>query len=136
MTRFPYIQMGSDHTSLTPRLSLDLRLNAQSVSIVALVDTGSTIKVIPYDVGVALGAVWEEQTISVRLAGNLSLVEARGLAVTGYLPQVISDPFELVFAWTLSPQAPILLGQINFFMMFNVCFYRSQAYFEVSPKEI
>ena len=29
---------------------------------------------------------------------------------------------------------PIILGQLNFFMEFDVCFYGSQLAFELSPK--
>ncbi len=36
-----------------------------------------------------------------------------------------------MFAWADSNDVPVLLGQTNFFMEFNVCFYRSQNYFEV-----
>jgi hypothetical protein len=134
LTRFPYIQMGADQTSLSPRLPIELRLNNQSVQVQALLDTGSTVNVIPYTVGTALGAVWENQRSQVRLAGNLSQVEARGLLVTGYLPEVTQEPFELVFAWASSPHVPILLGQINFFATFNVCFYRAEAAFEISAR--
>jgi hypothetical protein len=28
----------------------------------------------------------------------------------------------------------MILGQVNFFMEFDVCFFRSQAAFEVTPK--
>ena len=43
-------------------------------------------------------------------------------------------PVQLVFAWTQAPQVPLILGQVNFFMEFDVCFYRSQLDFSVSPK--
>ncbi|WP_333319282.1 hypothetical protein [Microcoleus sp. B4-C1] len=97
-----------------------------------LLDTGSSLNVLPYHVGLALGAVWEEQTLSIPLAGNLAPVEARGLAVVGQ----ISDfpPVRLAFAWAKSNEPPIILGQLNFFMEFDVCFYRSQLAFEVCPK--
>ncbi|GGA00628.1 hypothetical protein [Okeania sp. KiyG1] len=86
----------------------------------------------PYHVGLALGAVWEEQRLSISLAGNLAPVEARGLVVVGK----ISDfpPVRLAFAWAKSNDPPIILGQLNFFMEFDVCFYRSQLAFEVCPK--
>ncbi|MEG4372333.1 hypothetical protein QUB29_23050 [Microcoleus sp. B4b_D2] len=97
-----------------------------------LLDTGSSLNVLPYHVGLALGSVWEEQTLSIPLAGNLAPVEARGLAVVGK----ISDfpPVRLAFAWAKSNDPPIILGQLNFFMEFDVCFYRSQLAFEVCPK--
>ena len=36
-----------------------------------------------------------------------------------------------MFAWVDSDSVPVLLGQIDFLMQFNVCFYRSQGYFDV-----
>lgn len=43
-------------------------------------------------------------------------------------------PARLAFAWTKSTQVPVILGQVNFFMEFDVCFYRSQLAFDVRPK--
>ena len=52
-------------------------------------------------------------------------------AEIGNFPQT-----ELVFAWTLSPNAPLILGQTNFFLEFDICFYRSKSEFEIKPKQI
>jgi len=38
-----------------PRLPLILRNNDQSIEIVGLVDSGATVNVLPYDIGVQLG---------------------------------------------------------------------------------
>jgi len=56
-----------------------------------------------------------------------------------YLPittgKVASFPaVELAFAWTQAATVPLILGQINFFLEFDVCFFRSQSAFEVQPK--
>ena len=61
-----------------PQLPLSLTYRGSSVEVSALLDTGASVNVLPYNVGIQLGAVWEEQTISVTLAGNLASVEARG----------------------------------------------------------
>jgi hypothetical protein len=87
---------------------------------------------LPYSIGIQLGAVWEEQRTSVILAGNLAPVEARGLLVSARIGDF--DPVRLVFAWSLSDDVPLLLGRMNFFLEFDVCFYRSQLVFEVRPK--
>lgn len=34
----------------------------------------------------------------------------------------------------LSDDTPLLLGRMNFFLEFDVCFYRSQLAFEIRPK--
>jgi hypothetical protein len=65
-----------------PQLPLSLTYQRSSVEVSALLDTGASVNVLPYSVGVQLGAVWEEQTTSVTLAGNLASVEARGLLVS------------------------------------------------------
>lgn len=41
---------------------------------------------------------------------------------------------ELAFAWTRDRNAPLVLGQMNFFLEFNVCFYCADLVFEISPK--
>jgi hypothetical protein len=114
-----------------PQLPLSLTYRGSSVEVSALLDTGASVNVLPYGVGVQLGAIWEEQTTSVILAGNLGSVEARGLLVSAQIGDF--DPVRLVFAWSLSDEAPLLLGRMNFFLEFDVCFYRSQLAFEVRP---
>lgn len=37
----------------------------------------------------------------------------------------------LAFAWSKSDSMPVILGQMNFFMEFDICFYRSQLEFEI-----
>jgi hypothetical protein len=66
------------------------------------------------------------------VTGSLARLPARGVIVSG---QVASLPLvELAFAWTQSTAVPMILGQVNFFMEFDVCFFRLQAAFEVTPK--
>ena len=114
-----------------PQLPLSLTYRGSSIEVSALLDTGASVNVLPYNVGVQLGASWEEQTTSVILAGNLASVEARGLLVSAQISDF--DPVRLVFAWSLSDDAPLLLGRMNFFLEFDVCFYRSRLVFEVRP---
>jgi hypothetical protein len=115
-----------------PQLPLILMYRNSSVDVLALLDTGASVNVLPYSIGVQLGAVWEEQTTSVILAGNLASVEARGLLVSAQIGNFA--PVRLVFAWSRSDDAPLLLGRMNFFLEFDVCFYRSQLIFELSVK--
>ena len=97
-----------------------------------LLDTGSTVNVLTYPLGLQLGFVWEQQLTQVHLTGSLARLPARGVIVSG---QVASfPPVELAFAWTQATDVPMILGQVNFFMEFDVCFFRSQAAFEVNPK--
>jgi hypothetical protein len=71
----------------------------------------------------------------VALSGSLGRFDARALIVHATHPQLpLADPVRLVFAWTRSESAPVILGQVNFFMEFDVCFHRSQDMFEMRPK--
>lgn len=67
-----------------------------------------------------------------QLAGNLAPVEARGLVISAQVGGF--TPIRLVFAWSMKDDVPLLLGRMNFFLKFDVCFYRSQRTFELRPK--
>jgi hypothetical protein len=118
---------------IMPYLPLILTLGSRSVEVMALLDTGASVNVLPYEIGVQLGAVWENQTVSIPLSGNLVRSEARGLVVSGGIAQF--SPVLLAFAWSESKDIPVILGHMNFFAEFNVCFYRHELAFEVCPRE-
>ena len=116
-----------------PKLPLTLTYRNSSIDVSGLLDTGASVNVLPYSVGIQLGAIWEEQTTSVILAGNLAPVEARGLLVSAQIGSF--EPVRLVFAWCLSDDVPLLLGRMNFFLEFDVCFYRADLAFEVHSRK-
>ena len=115
-----------------PQLPLSLSYRESAIEVIALLDTGASVNVLPYSVGVQLGAIWDEQTTFVTLAGNLATIEARGLLISTQISDF--SPVRLVFAWSLSDDVPLLLGRMNFFLEFDVCFYRSRLMFEIRPK--
>lgn len=80
----------------------------------------------------SLAIFWERQTATLDLTGNLAQYEARVIVVQAVIGKF--EPVQLIFAWTSAVEVPLILGQVNFFMEFDVCFYRSQLYFVVSPK--
>ena len=133
--RYPFTVADSalGEAGLQPYLPLTLTYQSHSLPVPGLLDTGAMVNVLPYQVRVDLGAVWEQQTTALRLSGNLAQFEARGLLVLAVVGQFA--PVRLAFAWTRATNVPVLLGQVNFFMEFDVCFYRSQLAFEVQPKE-
>lgn len=67
------------------------------------------------------------------LTGNLADLEAKVLIVSGTVGQFPS--VRLAFAWTQADDIPVILGQVNFFLEFDVCFYRTQLAFEIKPKD-
>ena len=133
--RFPFTERtDSQRRSIVmPYLPLILASENRSLEVMALLDTGASVNVLPYEIGVQLGAVWENQTVPIPLSGNLALSEARGLVISGTVAPF--SPVLLAFAWTRSQDAPVILGHMNFFAEFNVCFYRHELAFEVCPRE-
>jgi hypothetical protein len=132
--RFPFIEKTDSfgEISTMPYLPLTLTNGNKSLEVMALLDTGASVNVLPYQIGLELGAVWEQQTLELTLSGNLGNNQARGLVLSGTIANF--TPILLAFAWTQSPNAPVILGHLNFFAEFNVCFYRHELAFEVCPK--
>ncbi len=102
---------------------------SKSVVLSGLVDTGAALNVLPFSVGLSLGFDWDQQTTSIQLSGNLARVEARvtvdSATIGGF------GPVRMAFAWTRDDAVPVILGQVNFFLEFDVCFFRSRRVFEV-----
>jgi hypothetical protein len=123
---------AQDEFDSLPRIPLVLRYNLRQVEVFGLLDSGATVNVLPYEIGVQLGAIWDESQANLRLAGNLG----RQTAMPLFLMTSVGEfsPVRLAFAWSKSNNVPIVLGQMNFFMEFDVCFYRSRSEFEVNPK--
>ncbi len=113
--RFPYVEvdpiLGS--ASALPYAPITLQLGDHKVQASGLIDSGSTLNVLPFDIGLQLGAVWDEQGVPVRLGGNLAESEARGLVLLGQIEEFA--PVRLAFAWSQSNRIPVILGQTNFF---------------------
>ncbi len=107
--------------ALRPRLPLILTHRDQALAVIGLLDTGADVNVLPYAIGLQLGARWDEQVVVPGLSGNLGHYEARGLilsAQVGHFP-----PSKLAFAWTRAEHVPLILGQVNFFLEYEVCFF-------------
>jgi hypothetical protein len=132
--RFPYLPMASGRgdAALMPLLPMELRFkDGEAVQAHGLLDSGATVNVLPYPLGVRLGAVREAQTTRVLLVGNLAAQEARALLIHARIGDFATVP--LVFASTRAEHVPLLLGQVNFFDEFDISFCRSRRQFEVEP---
>jgi hypothetical protein len=132
--QYPYVDRHPSlpGSGLMPFLPISLARGGHSISVLALLDTGASVNVLPFDSGLQLGADWDKQTVVVPLAGNLSAIEARGL-----IASVTVGPFPAVklgFAWARLSTMPLILGQANFFEEFDVCFFRSRAILEIRPR--
>ena len=129
--RFPFIKRVNDAglSSEMPYLPIDLTYGTQSIKTTALLDTGASVNVLPYEIGLQLGAVWENETVPIRLGGNLAQLEARGIVLSATVDDF--DAVSLAFAWTQSRKVPLILGHMNFFAEFDVCFYSASSTFEL-----
>jgi hypothetical protein len=94
-----------------PKLPIELGYRGRSVSGVGLLDTGSSVNVLPYGMGRDLGLVWDDLTMAVTLSGNLAAIEARGVLVNAIVGDF--ETVRLVFAWCQSDHVPLLLGRLG-----------------------
>ena len=132
--QYPFLErdLGTGTVSLAPLLPISLT-GLRSVSVSGFLDTGAAINVLPYSIGEQLGLEWEQHTTSVELTGTLAACEARVLVVSAVVGRFA--PLRLAFAWAKTDAVPVLLGQVNFFLEFDVCFFRARRLFEVRPKQ-
>src|SRR5437764_15455148 len=121
--QFPYVPRDPalGNASLAPMLPLTL-IGQHSLATSGLVDSGAAINVLPYTLGVQLGFDWDQQTRVVELSGNLAVVEARVVVVSATVGSF--PPVRLAFGWAKTDAVSVILGQVNFFMEVDVCFFR------------
>ena len=132
--RFRYSTTNPSHDEFDslPWLPLVLRVGTRAVEAVGLVDSGATVNVLPFELGEQLGAVWDDRKAILRLSGSLGRQPAVPLFAVAELDGLPAA--RLAFAWIKQSDVPLILGQTNFFMEFDVCFYRSNLEFEIRPK--
>ena len=123
-----------EYTNDLPIVTVNLYHAGQTISIQAVVDSGAMVSVLPYEYGIELGYIWEEQTLPVRLGGAGQGIPAYGVLARGEIPGM--PPVALAFAWTRKTHDEIrpLLGYTNFFQQFKVILTAYTHHFEVIPK--
>ncbi len=132
--KFPFLPVSSRtrEVFLQPLLPFNLRRpGRETVLVHGLLDSGAAVNVLPYGLGLRLGAVWEAHTARVTLTGNLFGHEARALLADAEIADF--PPVRLVFAWVQSDSVPLLLG-VNFFQEFDICFRRAAWSLNSSPQ--
>ena len=130
--RFEDVNPAHPGTSLMPLLPIVLSRGGQDIEARGLLDTAAAVSVLPNSMGERFGYVWDEETIPMVLTGNLSRLPARAIIVSVTVAHFA--PVRLGFAWTLSDDVRLLLGQMNFFSEFDACFFQSRMEFEVKRK--
>ena len=87
-----------------PYLPIIITDQNQSLRGSGLLDTGSNVNVLPYEMGLSLGAIWDRQTLSIPLGGNLARFEARALVLTANVNKF--PAVDLACAWTMTKMLP------------------------------
>jgi hypothetical protein len=115
-----------------PRVPLVLQNGASSIEALGLVDSGAMINILPYDCGLRLGLGWDDRQAVIPVTGSLGNLRAIPTAVVATIGDLA--PIRLVFAWVRRNEVPLVLGQTNFFIEFDIHFYRSRLEFEIEPR--
>ena len=134
MERFIYTaKEPQSRRVLLPRLPFTLISQKQSLNVYGLLDTGSSVNVLPYSLGIQFGGTWEDELPTLHLTGNLAKSDAQPFVLNALIGSFAE--IELVFAWTKADNIPIILGQYDFFEQFDACFFRSEMAFELQLKK-
>ncbi|MFY9221938.1 MAG: hypothetical protein WAQ98_04685 [Blastocatellia bacterium] len=123
---FPYI---SHKGILMPFVPIRLVRNNLLLDTKALVDTGAVVNVVPYQSGLALGGIWNDKLAKLSLGGAL----AGHSSCPFFLYATVGSfqPIKMGCAWADTDDIPVILGNVNFFDEFDVCFYRKDKFFEL-----
>lgn len=108
-----YFRLKFHFSDSLPRIPLVLSRENYSIEANGLVDSGATVNVMPYELGLQLGGIWDEGKAIIQLAGNLSNQLAIPLFARVEIGSFLS--VQLVFAQVSSLNVPLILGQTNFF---------------------
>lgn len=130
--RFTYHPSGvQTQEGALPFLPIVLNHQANPLTVHALLDSGASVNVLPYTLGLQLGAEWEALGQPLALSGNLATAPAKGIVLSATVATFSS--VRLVFAWSRLDTVPVILGQMNFFQLFNIRFVGAERMFEVYP---
>jgi hypothetical protein len=79
--RIPYstTDPAQDAFDSLPRLPVRLRTDSRAIDVMGLVDSGATVNVLPHDVGLQLGLVWDDRRANIRPALSVSSQPCRCL---------------------------------------------------------
>ncbi len=131
--RFPYVlkQGGSGPLDMLPIVPVSLSHSTISLDVMALIDSGASMSVLPYNVGLAFGMSWKLLPHSLYIGGAGGSVQAKRLDLTAVVAPFA--PTSLTFAWVNTNSYPFVLGHANFLFKFDVFLSRRHSYFEIQP---
>ncbi len=101
------------------------------LTLPALVDSGATVNVLPYDIGIRLGFTWDRDCPDTPFVGMIYGVPALGVTLFAKVGQFA--PVRFTFGWSQksSTELPFILGQTNFFDEFYVDFRKPKGFFDI-----
>jgi hypothetical protein len=135
MKHFPYSQIsGFPGFRGMPLVEVHLSNGDRSLKTSALIDSGSALNILPYDIGLRLGLEWDKQTIPLHVNG---LLQEPGFFVTCQATIDDFSPIKLLFVWIKrsSQEIRLIFGQMNFFLQYRVTFDGRQGNFGLAPYE-
>jgi hypothetical protein len=79
--RLPFSPVASalGEAGFSPLLPIVLSTNSKSIEAAGLLDTGATVNVLPWHLGLSLGLDWDAQHIPLQLTGNLANYAAKAV---------------------------------------------------------
>jgi len=122
----PFVPITILRTDNFERITLHFKASA-------LVDSGSTVNVLPYDFGEQLGFIWNPKHPDTPFIGTV--FDGPALGVILFVKVADFRPVRLTFGWSQKTSAEVclILGQTNFFDKFDIDFRKSTDYFEIVP---
>lgn len=129
---FPYILSTEyvDDQLARPFIPISIRYHGNSIDTSAMLDSGADTSILPYAMGLALGADWSRQPDLWHLEGFGGEFETKKLVAD--LVIGTWHPLRILFGWTRANDVPVVLGQLNFFYLVDICFYRSRELVQLS----
>lgn len=72
--KFPYkiVDTSPGMVDRMPYVSITLGLNGRSLNAEGLLDTGASVNVLPYELGLQLGFIWKNENLSVIVEPTIS----------------------------------------------------------------
>lgn len=129
---FPYLPVAGA-AGLMPLVPITLGYESRRIETQGLIDSGATVNVLPYSVGLQLGLNWESETRVIYLTGMPGRQEARAILVNAAVAGFAFT--RLAFAWSRSDDVRLIIGQTNFFLTFDVQFRRSDLAFDLRSRQ-
>ncbi len=119
-----------------PLIDINLYYAGREILVSALVDSGSDVSILSYEVGLELGFVWEQQTAPVFLGGIFANVPAYAVLVRGEIAGLSDRALVCAWARIASSKSRVILGQMNFFQQYKVTFEGYNKTFDISDKPL